>query len=129
MTITTIRTAVNACFLDKAVSVGEATVSLVGGFFLRSPKSIAAYQNLLLGRLQDKAVSVRKRVVQTFQEVLLHQSSFKDRAATCTKFVQRVFLPQRGGDNPRSHLRSVPGVVVRQRQGSYCPPSQWYGRG
>ena len=89
-----VKKTVAECFVDDAISVREAAVTLVGSYVLKSPKVAYAYHASLLDRLNDKGVSVRKSVVKIFRDVLLTQPLYPQRTETCYKLVQQFADPK-----------------------------------
>ena len=81
-------------FQDEAISVREASVSLVGTFVLQSPTSAAGFYPLLLDKLHDEGVSVRKRAIKIFRDLMLTTPSFSGRAAACSVMLQRAADPK-----------------------------------
>ena len=81
-------------FQDEAISVREASVSLVGTFVLQSPTSAAGFYPLLLDKLHDEGVSVRKRAIKIFRDLMLTAPSFSGRAAACSVMLQRAADPK-----------------------------------
>ena len=81
-------------FQDEAISVREASVSLVGSFVLQSPNSAVGFYPLLLDKLHDEGVSVRKRAVKIFRDLMLTAPSFSGRAAACSVMLQRAADPK-----------------------------------
>jgi cohesin loading factor subunit SCC2 len=81
-------------FQDEAISVREASVSLVGTFVLQSPNSAVGFYPLLLDKLHDEGVSVRKRAIKIFRDLMLTTPSFSGRAAACSVMLQRAADPK-----------------------------------
>jgi cohesin loading factor subunit SCC2 len=89
-----VKKAVAKCFVDDAISVREAAVTLVGNYVLQSPKVAYTYHEALLNRLEDTGVSVRKAVVKIFRDVLLTQPLYPQRTETCCALVGRFNDPK-----------------------------------
>lgn len=85
-----IRDAVSMRFHDSAISVREAAVSLVGVYVLRMPESAHMYHDPLLHRLSDSGVSVKKRVVKIFKELLSNNSSYHGRTSVFVRFLEQA---------------------------------------
>ncbi|GMH83028.1 hypothetical protein TrVE_jg528 [Triparma verrucosa] len=94
------------CFVDEAISVREAAVTLVGSFVLKTPKIAFAYHASLLDRLNDEGVSVRKSAVKIFKDVLLNQPLYPQRAAVCHKLVQSFSNPKEE-ESIRDHIYDI----------------------
>ncbi|CAM9784024.1 unnamed protein product, partial [Chrysoparadoxa australica] len=87
-------------FLDEAISVREAAVSLVGSHVLASNSNsnsssdgddlLERYYNGLMERLVDRGVSVRKAVVRIFRGCLQSQPHHPRRAALCRALAERA---------------------------------------
>jgi len=89
MTRTQIRDAVSKRCHDSAISVREAAVSLVGAYVLQSPELAQVYHDPLLARLGDKGVSVKKRVVKIFKDLLATYPLYSGRARVLTTFLEQ----------------------------------------
>mmetsp|Transcript_19722 Transcript_19722/g.43011 ORF Transcript_19722/g.43011 Transcript_19722/m.43011 type:complete len:2026 (+) Transcript_19722:197-6274(+) len=81
-------------FRDEAISVREASVSLVGSFVLQSPSAASGFHPLLLEKLHDEGVSVRKRAVKIFRDLMLTTPDYPGRAAACSVMLQRAADPK-----------------------------------
>ncbi|KAL9191509.1 hypothetical protein ACHAXT_001215 [Thalassiosira profunda] len=90
MTQSSVRKEVSRCFVDEAISVREAAVSLVGDYVLQSPNLASAFHAPLLERMVDKGISVRKRAVRIFRDILLSNPSYGGRATAMHKMLQRA---------------------------------------
>eukprot|EP00592_Proboscia_alata_P008805 CAMPEP_0194364154 /NCGR_PEP_ID=MMETSP0174-20130528/12062_1 /TAXON_ID=216777 /ORGANISM="Proboscia alata, Strain PI-D3" /LENGTH=1887 /DNA_ID=CAMNT_0039138029 /DNA_START=35 /DNA_END=5698 /DNA_ORIENTATION=- len=88
--------AVSRCFTDTSISVRDAAVSLVGSYVLQTPAIADIFHNSLVLRLDDVGVSVRRRTVKIFQEILHTQQQYKKscRAEVCTKMLLRAANPK-----------------------------------
>ena len=62
---------VNCSFLDSATMVREVVVDLVGKFIFHKEKLIDKYFDMLLLRILETGVSVRKRVIKILKEIFL----------------------------------------------------------
>jgi cohesin loading factor subunit SCC2 len=89
MSKTQIRDAVSARCQDSAISVRDAAVSLVGVYVQQIPELAEVYQDSLLARLSDKGVSVKKRVVKIFKDLIATNPLFSGRARVFTKFLEQ----------------------------------------
>ncbi|GMH57531.1 hypothetical protein TL16_g02407, partial [Triparma laevis f. inornata] len=94
------------CFVDEAISVREAAVTLVGSFVLKTPKVAFAYHASLLDRLSDEGVSVRKSAVKIFRDVLLNQPLYPQRAAVCHKLIESFSNPKEE-ESIRDHIYDI----------------------
>jgi hypothetical protein len=65
-----VRTAVSRCFLDEGTSVRQAAVDLVGKYISLQPLLFDQYFDMLVERLRDKGVSVRRSVCKIFRSYL-----------------------------------------------------------
>lgn len=86
--------AVSARFADEAKSVREAVVGLVGSFVVSSPELANAYHSSFLPRLQDEGVSVKKRTVKIFRDILMTNPNYNGRAAACALMLKRAADPK-----------------------------------
>jgi cohesin loading factor subunit SCC2 len=62
---------VNYSFLDSATMVREVAVDLVGKFIFHKEEMIDKYFDMLLLRIPETGVSVRKRVIKILKEICL----------------------------------------------------------
>mmetsp|Transcript_29228 Transcript_29228/g.60734 ORF Transcript_29228/g.60734 Transcript_29228/m.60734 type:complete len:1733 (-) Transcript_29228:882-6080(-) len=85
-----VRKEVSRCFHDEAISVREAAVSLVGDYVLQTPNLATAFHATLLERILDRGVSVRKRIVKIFRDILLTNPAYAGRATACHAMLQRA---------------------------------------
>lgn len=90
-----IRKAVSERFQDESISVREAVVSLVGSLVSSPSHSNIAEQfhNCLLYALSDKGVSVRKRAIKIFHDILKRGDSPK-RAQVLSKLLRIASNPK-----------------------------------
>nr|XP_033333160.1 nipped-B-like protein A isoform X2 [Megalopta genalis] len=77
-------------FLDHATSVREAAVDLVGKFVLSRPELIDKYYDMLLARILDTGVSVRKRVIKILKDICMECPDFPKIPEICVKMIRRV---------------------------------------
>jgi len=85
-----IREAVAKRFNDEAISVREAAVSLVGIFVLQTPELAKSFHSPLLSRLDDSGISVRKRVIKIFRDLVSGNPSYPGRASVFTKLLSQA---------------------------------------
>lgn len=89
-----IKRAVADRFQDESKSVREAIVSLVGNFVVAVPEVANAFASSLLPRLSDEGVSVRKKTVRIFHEILMSNPTFRSRATVCAVMLRRAADPK-----------------------------------
>lgn len=89
-----IKKAVSDRFQDESKSVREAIVSLVGNFVVQNPEVANAFAPSLLPRLNDEGVSVRKKAIQIFHEILILHPTFRSRATACIVMLRRAADPR-----------------------------------
>jgi cohesin loading factor subunit SCC2 len=89
-----LRQAVARRFQDEAISVREAAVTLVGCYVLQDPKVASAFHSSLITRLGDVGVSVRRRVVRIFRDLLISQPGYSGRVDVCRSMLQRAANPR-----------------------------------
>ncbi|KAK0173665.1 hypothetical protein PV328_006828 [Microctonus aethiopoides] len=77
-------------FLDHSTSVREAAVDLVGKFVLSRPELIDKYYDMLLSRILDTGVSVRKRVIKILKDICVECPNFPKIPEICGKMIRRV---------------------------------------
>ena len=81
---------VNYSFLDQATMVREAAVDLVGKFILHRADLIDKYYQMLLDRILDTGVSVRKRVIKILKEICLEFPDYPKIPEICVKMIRRI---------------------------------------
>ena len=77
-------------FLDHSTSVREAAVDLVGKFVLSRPELIDKYYDILLARILDTGVSVRKRVIKILKDICVEFPDYEKIPEICVKMIRRV---------------------------------------
>ncbi|XP_014208560.1 nipped-B-like protein [Copidosoma floridanum] len=77
-------------FLDHSTSVREAAVDLVGKFVLSRPVLIDKYYDILLARILDTGVSVRKRVIKILKDICMEFPEYEKIPEICVKMIRRV---------------------------------------
>ena len=90
MTFRIIKDAVSNRLLDDNISVREVALSLVGSYVVQFPAVTKAYHPALLKCLSDEGVSVRKRAVKIFLEILTANPMYKARAEVFYLLLQRA---------------------------------------
>ncbi|XP_033636427.1 nipped-B-like protein A [Asterias rubens] len=81
---------VHCRFMDQSTSVREAAVELVGKFVLMKPELINRYYSMLIERILDTGISVRKRVIKTLRDICIEQPDFPKVPEICNKIIRRV---------------------------------------
>ncbi|KAH8865496.1 Nipped-B-like protein B [Schistosoma japonicum] len=72
---------VRLCLLDNSTAVREAAVDLVSRFLTLRPQFLTEYYSVIVERILDKGVNVRKRVIRFFRDLLLNDwNAFLDAA-------------------------------------------------
>ena len=89
-----VKKAVSQRLVDDAKSVREASVALVGTFVVKSPEIANAFHSSLLKCLTDDGVSVKKRTVKIFREVILSNPLYKGRAPACAVMLRQAADPK-----------------------------------
>lgn len=89
-----VKKAVSDRFVDDAKSVREASVALVGNFVVQSPEIANAFHSSLLRCLTDEGVSVKKRAVKIFRDILQNNPMYRGRAAACAMMLRRAADPK-----------------------------------
>ncbi|CAH8646525.1 unnamed protein product [Schistosoma bovis] len=76
---------VRARLLDNSTAVREAAVDLISRYLTLRPQSLAEYYSVIVERVLDKGVSVRKRVIRCFRDLLLNDwNKFLDSSNSCS---------------------------------------------
>ncbi|XP_034047622.1 nipped-B-like protein B [Thalassophryne amazonica] len=81
---------VHCRLMDSSTSVREAAVELLGRFVLSRPELIEQYYDMLIERILDTGISVRKRVIKILRDICLEQPSFRKITEMCVKMIRRV---------------------------------------
>ncbi|XP_077478659.1 nipped-B-like protein B isoform X2 [Stigmatopora argus] len=81
---------VHGRLMDNSTSVREAAVELVGRFVLSRPELIEQYYDMLIERILDTGISVRKRVIKILRDICLELPDFHKITEMCVKMIRRV---------------------------------------
>uniref|UniRef100_A0A3Q1J4Q2 Nipped-B protein n=1 Tax=Anabas testudineus TaxID=64144 RepID=A0A3Q1J4Q2_ANATE len=81
---------VHCRLMDNSTSVREAAVELLGRFVLSRPQLIEQYYDMLVERILDTGISVRKRVIKILRDICLEQPDFHKITEMCVKMIRRV---------------------------------------
>ena len=81
---------VSSRLADETISVREAALSFVGHYVISFPLVASAFQPSLILCLSDTGVSVRKRAIRVFQEVLLTNPHYRGRSEACDAMLRRA---------------------------------------
>uniref|UniRef100_A0AAY4CG10 Nipped-B protein n=1 Tax=Denticeps clupeoides TaxID=299321 RepID=A0AAY4CG10_9TELE len=81
---------VHGRLMDSSTSVREAAVELLGRFVLSRPQLTEQYYDMLIERILDTGISVRKRVIKILRDICLEQPSFSKVTEMCVKMIRRV---------------------------------------
>uniref|UniRef100_A0A3B3T683 Nipped-B protein n=1 Tax=Paramormyrops kingsleyae TaxID=1676925 RepID=A0A3B3T683_9TELE len=81
---------VHGRLMDNSTSVREAAVELVGRFVLSRPQLTEQYYDMLIERILDTGISVRKRVIKILRDICLEQPGFHKITEMCVKMIRRV---------------------------------------
>ncbi|KAJ3605198.1 hypothetical protein NHX12_027248 [Muraenolepis orangiensis] len=90
LTRSDMRRGVHGRLMDSSISVREAAVELVGHFVLSRPQLTEKYYDMLVERILDTGVSVRKRVIKILRDVCLEQPAFDRVTDVCVRMIRRV---------------------------------------
>jgi cohesin loading factor subunit SCC2 len=94
MLLPLINKAVSRRLKDESISVREAAVSLIGSYAVKSPFLANAYHDALVGCFADPGVSVRKRSVRIFQQILVQNPRYRGRSMVCNIMLERAADPK-----------------------------------
>ena len=94
MTNPFIRNAVTRRFSDESISVRDAVVSLVGSYVVNTPGVADAFHPALIHGLTDSGLSVRKRTVHVFRDVLCTNPTYSGRAEACSDMLRLAADPK-----------------------------------
>ncbi|CAB4014647.1 nipped-B B isoform X1, partial [Paramuricea clavata] len=81
---------VHGRFMDQSTSVREAAVELVGRFILNKPELTHQYYEMIMERILDTGVSVRKRVIKILKDICIAQPDFPKITEICVKMIRRI---------------------------------------
>ncbi|KAJ8262648.1 hypothetical protein COCON_G00151050 [Conger conger] len=81
---------VHGRLMDNSTSVREAAVELLGRFVLSRPQLTEQYYDMLIERILDTGISVRKRVIKILRDICLEQPAFPKITEMCVKMIRRV---------------------------------------
>uniref|UniRef100_A0A3Q0RAT2 Nipped-B protein n=1 Tax=Amphilophus citrinellus TaxID=61819 RepID=A0A3Q0RAT2_AMPCI len=81
---------VHGRLMDNSTSVREAAVELLGKFVLSRPQLTEQYYDMLIERILDTGISVRKRVIKILRDICLEQPTFSKITEMCVKMIRRV---------------------------------------
>ncbi|MGH0162157.1 UNVERIFIED_CONTAM: hypothetical protein FKN15_049563 [Acipenser sinensis] len=81
---------VHGRLMDNSTSVREAAVELLGRFVLSRPQLTEQYYDMLIERILDTGISVRKRVIKILRDICLEQPTFSKVTEMCVKMIRRV---------------------------------------
>lgn len=82
--------AVKGRLVDQNISVREATAELLGKYVLAKPELMDRYYPMIVGRIMDTGVAVRKRVVRTLRDIIEQHPNFAEVPQCVTKIIRRV---------------------------------------
>jgi cohesin loading factor subunit SCC2 len=75
---------------DGSALVREAAVELLGKFVLNQPDLVLQYYDMLVVRMLDTSVSVRKRVIKIFKDICTQQEQFPKAVDVYSKMLRRI---------------------------------------
>ncbi|KAK7933795.1 hypothetical protein WMY93_004691 [Mugilogobius chulae] len=81
---------VHGRLMDNSTSVREAAVELLGRFVLSRPQLTEQYYDMLVERILDTGISVRKRVIKILRDICLEQPKFSKVTEMCVRMIRRV---------------------------------------
>ncbi|XP_078657407.1 nipped-B-like protein A isoform X3 [Branchiostoma floridae x Branchiostoma belcheri] len=81
---------VHGRFMDQSTSVREAALELVGKFVLLRTELIPQYYDMIIERILDTGISVRKRVIKILRDICLEVPKFTKVTEMCVKMIRRV---------------------------------------
>lgn len=86
--------AVSRRLTDDQTSVREAALSLIGSYVTKSPAIASSFEAALLSCLKDDGVSVRKRCVKIYQDLLSVAPRFEGRSKAFGSLLERAVDPR-----------------------------------
>ncbi|KAM3720051.1 Nipped-B-like protein [Dirofilaria immitis] len=85
-----VRKAVQARMMDPNVAVREATVELIGKYLIAKPEYVPQYYSLLIERIKDCGVAVRKRIIRILREICEKQPDYEKVPEMLARIVRRI---------------------------------------
>ncbi|XP_071952064.1 nipped-B-like protein A isoform X2 [Antedon mediterranea] len=85
-----VQKSVHCRFMDQSTSVREAAVDLVGRFIHIKPDLADQYYCMLIERILDTGISVRKRVIKILRDICVGMPDFRRVVEICVKIIRRV---------------------------------------
>ncbi|VDK72975.1 unnamed protein product, partial [Onchocerca ochengi] len=85
-----VRKAVQARMMDPNAAVREATIELIGKYLIAKPEYVPQYYPLLIERIKDCGVAVRKRIIRIFREICEKQSDYEKVPEMLARIVRRI---------------------------------------
>lgn len=116
---------VHAKFVDVSTSVREAAIELIGRFVLNKPDLILQYYDMIIERILDTGISVRKRVIKILRDICISHPDFPKTTEICVKMLRRIcdeegikelvtkvfqqmwFSPPKGDENLEVYVKRV----------------------
>uniref|UniRef100_A0A0N4V606 Nipped-B protein n=1 Tax=Enterobius vermicularis TaxID=51028 RepID=A0A0N4V606_ENTVE len=85
-----VQSAVQARMRDANAAVREATIELVGKYVILNPEFIPQYYPILIERIKDLGVAVRKRVIRIMRDLYEKQPEFEKIPEMLSAVVRRI---------------------------------------
>ncbi|KHN74356.1 Nipped-B-like protein pqn-85 [Toxocara canis] len=85
-----VQKAVHVRMMDSNAAVREATIELVGKYVIAKPDVLPQYYEILIERVKDSGVAVRKRVIRIMREMCEKQPDFEKVPEMLSRIVRRI---------------------------------------
>uniref|UniRef100_A0A915PUN3 Nipped-B protein n=1 Tax=Setaria digitata TaxID=48799 RepID=A0A915PUN3_9BILA len=85
-----VRKAVQARMMDPNAAVREATIDLIGKYLIAKPEYVPQYYPLLIERIKDSGVAVRKRIIRIMREICEKQPDYEKVPEMLARIVRRI---------------------------------------
>uniref|UniRef100_A0A158Q833 Nipped-B protein n=1 Tax=Elaeophora elaphi TaxID=1147741 RepID=A0A158Q833_9BILA len=85
-----VRKAVQARMMDPNAAVREATIELIGKYLIAKPEYVPQYYPLLIERIKDSGVAVRKRIIRILREICEKQPDYEKVPEMLARVVRRI---------------------------------------
>ncbi|VDK74707.1 unnamed protein product [Litomosoides sigmodontis] len=85
-----VRKAVQARMMDPNAAVREATIDLIGKYLIAKPEYVPQYYPLLIERIKDSGVAVRKRIIRILREICEKQPDYEKVPEVLARIVRRI---------------------------------------
>uniref|UniRef100_A0A915D8C6 Nipped-B protein n=1 Tax=Ditylenchus dipsaci TaxID=166011 RepID=A0A915D8C6_9BILA len=76
--------------IDPNAAVREATFELIGKYLVSRPDLVDTYYSILINRIKDSAIAVRKRVIRILRDVIEKQPKLDKKPEILARIINRI---------------------------------------